>query len=243
MNIPIYTKQICADLYLVDTFGRPLLSRITEKLISITLKHMDMYGYNDNKLIKDYGYSFVLVGLHEKIIKDFVLDETLTIRTWVVGSNSPFMSRYFSITNEQGEVVLEASMLSVLMDVEKRKMVTSNLMGLNELDTENPPEISISDARIEKITRPEDKDPDYVRHFKVSYSDLDINNHLNSARYVAYVESTLGYDWFLNNRIEEIEIRFQKEVRFGERIAYEAFLYDKKVIFVGEDKFSALIKC
>ena len=58
----------------------------------------------------------------------------------------------------------------------------------------------------------------YEDTFKVRYSDIDSNQHVNNTKYVDWAIETLPEDIVDNYSLDEIRVTFEKECRYGETI-------------------------
>ncbi len=54
--------------------------------------------------------------------------------------------------------------------------------------------------------------------FKVRYSDMDINQHVNNINYVEWIIETIPHDILLEKDISSLEIYFLSEVLYGNTI-------------------------
>ena len=54
--------------------------------------------------------------------------------------------------------------------------------------------------------------------FKVEYSDLDVNGHLNSVRYLDHVMNTFPLDYLRNHDIKRVEIAYVAEGHWNETL-------------------------
>lgn len=110
-------------------------------------------------------------------------DETLVVSTWVRDVNRLFTTREFSFKNINGEEYGYARTSWASIDVETRK--PTNILDLESMnsfitDTEQCP---IKDCgRLKPIS-----DGQSIEKFKIKYSDIDINGHLNSIKYIEHL--------------------------------------------------------
>ena len=134
--------------------------------------------------------------------------EKITARTWPGKARHAIYPRYYLFEDEGGIPILRASSLWVLMDIRTREMVTGDAFGLPVFSqpplpppVENPGGIQaisgdlLSDAR------------------KVTFCDLDINRHVNNARYVDWLCDRFPYEWHEKYRLERLTVHFAGETR------------------------------
>jgi len=76
------------------------------------------------------------------------------------------------------------------------------------------PEIALE--KLEKYKRAVDETPVFERVAR--YSDLDINHHMNNARYIEWVMDIFPYDWHLDRSVASVQINYSAEVLPEEKI-------------------------
>lgn len=137
--------------------------------------------------------------------------EFFEIQTWIEGVMRTFTLRNFAVLDASGTVVGYARTIWAMIDVNTRKPV--NLEGLGiEKYKEN---IECPIERSGKIPMLEN----YVESkFTVKYSDVDINQHLNSAKYVEHIVDVFSLQQFSGRDIVRFEIEYIEECHYGEEI-------------------------
>ncbi len=142
--------------------------------------------------------------------------ETISIETWVEDCSSIFSTRNFLIYNNKKEVIGQASTLWSMIDFKTRKMVdllkTTDLANhvvttQNELFTMNKPK---------RVDYKGDDEPTY-KH-KVVVSDIDMNQHVNSMKYLQWAIDTLLLEETMNSTIKRLDINYLKEALYNQNI-------------------------
>ena len=54
-------------------------------------------------------------------------------------------------------------------------------------------------------------------NFKVRYTDIDSNNHVNNTKYIDWAIETLPEDIVNNYVLDEVKVTFEKECKYGRR--------------------------
>ena len=140
----------------------------------------------------------------------------LCIETWVENALKFFTKRNWCIKSEDGEKVYGyGKSVWAMIDTETRE--PQNILAVNDgkiLDYIYPEKpCDIKD--VSRVKTPEMTDN---TAFKVKYSDLDVNGHLNSMKYVEHVLDTLPAEHYNKFRVKRIEIAYVLEAHFGEEI-------------------------
>jgi acyl-ACP thioesterase len=142
--------------------------------------------------------------------------ETISIETWVEDCSSIFSTRNFLIYNREKEVIGQASTLWSMIDFKTRKMVdllkTTNLAEYvvttkNELFAMNKPK---------RVDYKGEGEPIYTH--KVVVSDIDMNQHVNSMKYLQWAIDTLSLDEIMNNTIKRLDINYLREALYDQNI-------------------------
>lgn len=143
--------------------------------------------------------------------------ETISIETWVEDCSSIFSTRNFLIYNNKKEVIGQASTLWSMIDFNTRKMVdllkTTDLANhvvttQNELFTMNKPK---------RVDYKGEDNPNYTH--KVVVSDIDMNQHVNSMKYLQWAIDTLSLDEIMNKKVIRLDINYLKEALYNQNIA------------------------
>ncbi len=75
---------------------------------------------------------------------------------------------------------------------------------------------------------------DLQKSFKIRFDDIDINQHVNNANYIAWALETLPYDFRLKKSFSQIEIAYKQEITFGNKVL-------SLILFEGNKTFHRLI--
>lgn len=143
--------------------------------------------------------------------------ETISIETWVEDCSSIFSTRNFLIYNEKKEIIGQASTLWSMIDFKTRKMVDL-LKATNLIDYVIPTKKeSFNMTKPKRVDFKGEGDAKY--HHKVVVSDIDMNQHVNSMKYLQWAIDTLSLDEIMNKTIVRLDINYLKEALYGQNIA------------------------
>lgn len=195
----------------VDFREKLTLPLLVNQLLNVAGVHADTHGFGINELNKN-GHTWVLSRLAVEITNLPKKDEKLTLRTWVESLMRTFTLRNFAIFREDGTPIGYARSIWAMIDVQTRKPI--NLMGIG-IEPFLSKEIDCPIQRGGKIPTPEN----YTEEtFTVHYSDLDINKHLNSAKYVEHIMDGFSLEELDHHNIQRFEIEYLEECHFGDKI-------------------------
>lgn len=213
MFAPIGRYEFTIDAYLTDFRGRATLPMIGGFMLQAATKHAEERGFGYSSMTSIQRV-WVLSRMAIEIFEYPKNDTIMVIKTWVASVNRLFTERYFAFENEEGKEIGFAKSLWASIDLKTRKPTNVlELEGLSEYitDKENP---------IEGMTKiPILKDNyDIATDFVVQYSDVDINKHLNSMKYIEHFVDVFDIDMFREQEIRRIEINYISEGRYGTKL-------------------------
>ena len=73
-------------------------------------------------------------------------------------------------------------------------------------------------------------EPDNKYPYTVKYSDIDMNNHVNSMKYIQWVIDTLPIEK-IKKGIKKIDINYIKEALYGDELLIQHYSKEEKDIF------------
>ncbi len=138
--------------------------------------------------------------------------DEITIETWIEDISKFISTRNFKLYDSKGEVLAEACSYWSMIDMKTRRPV-----NLNESIYKNAP-ITPESPNMERPARILEVKGEKVDEVKVRYSDIDFNQHANSARYIKWQLDSYNIDEFKNKQIKRFDINFVQEVLFGEKL-------------------------
>lgn len=225
-------KKTCnAVLGDVDTTGRLKPSALFRLLQDAASAHAEDLGLGFYRLSSRFGLTWVLVRIRVDISRMPTLHEELTVETWPRPPRSLQFDREFLVRDKQGGVAVRAASVWSLMDLVNRRIRRSGeVAGLF------PP----VDDRLALTQRPGKckpaAPPREVYRRRIGYSDLDLNEHLNNARYVDFVMDCFSLEEHREFRLSSIEMAFLREALPGQTLILRRDLWqtaDKTVYIDG----------
>lgn len=204
--------------YLADFRGRMTWPMLGNCLLDAATRHAADrgFGYMD---MQEHHTAWVLSRLAIELYEYPGMDDEFIINTWVEDVNKLFTTRCFEIMLENGKVLGYARSIWAAIDIKTRRPTMLDRASLEEYlcdkdcPIDNPGKIAPAEV--------EENHEDY----KVKYSDLDINGHLNSIKYIEHLLDMFDMEQFEDNQIKRLEIAYQAEGKFG----MELKLYNKLI--------------
>lgn len=174
------------------------------------------FGYAQ---LKEKNLFWVLSRLLIKIGRYPGWGEKIQIRTWPTGVERLFAFRDFLILDEGGAPIGAAGSAWLVLDaVKRRPQRPGDLKLLMEKSSLFPQERALEN-RPEKIA--DLSAPEEGPVFPVRYSDLDLYDHVNNAKYMQWILD--GYPMQMHREFEvtDFEINFLSESKMGDEISIQ----------------------
>lgn len=210
---PLYKKDYKVDLNHVDFKGNLKLSSIFTYFQDIAGLHAENLGMGRKVLYEQYGVIWVLVRIRVDIIKYPKWKDIITVETWPQEPGRIGFDRDFLIKDKEGNILVKAVSTWVVIDLESRK-----LRKTKSVFTGYPPTIKerAIDCKLGNLKSKGQLEIAYKR--TVRYSDIDINEHLNNAKYLDFIMDSFSLEEHKKFNIKSIEISYSNEALPGDTI-------------------------
>lgn len=167
----------------VDLHRNLRLSRLFELLQEASIRHTEQLGMGREKTL-DKGILWIVGLQRAEICRMPVYDEQIVLKSWPGKTMHLFFPRYYQIETAAGEVLVRASALWSLVDQETRKLVFPEKYGVEIEGVSTGEEIALP-ASPRKLELTEE------RPFRVPFSYVDLNGHMNNTRYFDLAEDCI----------------------------------------------------
>lgn len=210
-----WTDEYLITSYEVDSHGKAPVTSILRFLQETAYNHAFKLGWGYEQLQENKTF-WVLSRILIKMKRYPAWRERIKVHTWGTGVEGLFAYRDFQVLDGQENVIGGASSAWLVLDMERRRPQRLNDTELARMSEHFPSERALGE-RPGKIRIPSDAQPG--RSFPVRYSDLDLYNHVNNAKYVQWV-----LDGYPSGMLREsvpitLEVNFAAEARMGDEIA------------------------
>lgn len=215
----IGTFHFTTESYLLDFQGKVTIPMIGNYLLHVAGEHAGSRGFGFDYM-QQHNCTWVLSRLAIEMSDYPKMSQPITVRTWVEDAARFFTNRCFEILDKNGKPIGYARSIWAAIDVETRKPIDLSVLGeLKNYTIEAPCPID----KPGKILPAEDNGA-VGELYTVRYSDLDINGHLNSIKYMEHLLNLFGIDMYKEKEIRRFEIAYQAEGKYGMKLS----LYKKE---------------
>ena len=173
--------------------------------------HSHILGCGRETLVQK-GFVWVLTRCEVQMEKEARMGSRLSIETFPMPLRRWFFPRYFVFRDEEGAQVGAAGTLWVLFDLEKRCMVApGDVAGAIPDNSDLTPPLGVpgpvprltTGGTLESARTP-------------VYSELDVNGHVNNARYADWLCDALGLQVMREYRVKTMRLSYAAEIRPGQ---------------------------
>jgi len=207
-----YREQIVIKSYHTNQYGKASIASLFNILIEAAWAHAQVmdWGYDS---LKSNNLFWVLSRMYFQVEKYPAWQDQITLNTWSAGTDGMYAYREYILENEKGEILLKASSAWLILDMETRK-----IFRLSEYRSTFPKRIDDNACRNPKRIKP-GIHPENLNFYPVLFSELDINQHFNSVKFVERVLDDFGIDFLNSYEPAELEVNYLKEGVAGDMIA------------------------
>lgn len=214
---PIYIEP-----FHVDFAGRVFMGVLGNHLLNAAGNHSQRRGWGIGAL-NESRHTWVLSRLSIEMAEMPRNYQHCTVRTWVESVMRTFTNRNFAIEDADGRPMGYARSVWAMIDMETRR--PCDLLSLYDGDILNyvvSPEENI--CPIAGHGRFRFRDAVEVRTIGTYYSDVDINGHINSIKYMEHILDLFDCS-SLKRGIHRFEIAYKAESYMGDTLTF----YEQRV--------------
>lgn len=224
MDKIVTKKNYDVHIYEVDSHGKANIVSIMSYLEDLATYQTEKLGMS-LKYFRDNKIAWVVYKWEIHMDKYPEYGDTIEVSTLPYSIRKFYAYRKYEIFNK-GERIGYANSLWFLINTEKRKpcRITDNIYKMYNLTEEDNEQIPFD--RLRKL-----KQVDYKNSFKVRYSDIDTNKHVNNVKYVSWVLENVPIEIISEHEISDLKVMYQKETAYGETIDVRTNIEEK------EDKY------
>ena len=210
--LPVWTDHYDINWFDADTGNRATLVSICKFLQESAWRHANHLGFG-YRTVQSIDQIWVLIRLLVKMDTYPLWQDKITVKTWPRGVDGLLALRDFTISDENNKQFGAASSQWFILDGVTRKpkpaLIVKDILPLvtsTPAMEEQPGKIIIRE-RLE-----------FAHSFKTSFTDLDINQHVNNTRYIEWILHAFPDQSYHDYFIHSLLIEFLAEAHSGEEI-------------------------
>ena len=218
LNNKIDTYEVAVEPFHADFTGRMFLGILGNHLLNAAGRHSQRRGWGIGALNEEH-HTWVLSRLSIEMQEMPRQYEKIQIMTWVESVIRLFTHRNFAILRPDGTPYGYARSIWAMIDTETRKpcdlltYADGDILRYVVSDEENV-------CPIDGHGRFRFRDPQLVRTIDTYYSDVDINGHINSIKYIEHILDLFPRERFEKQVLHRFEIAYKTEAYMGDRLSF-----------------------
>lgn len=214
-NNKIGTYKFIAEPFHADFTGHLTMGVLGNHLLNCAGFHANERGFGIATLNED-NYTWVLSRLAIELDEMPCQYEDFTIQTWVEYVFRLFTDRNFAVLNKEGKKIGYARSVWAMINLNTRKpadLLALHGGGLIDYVCDEP-------CPIEKPSRIKVTVADPIASLVAKYSDIDINGHVNSIRYIEHILDLFPIELYKTKRIRRFEMAYVAESYYGDKLSF-----------------------
>ena len=196
------------ESYLLDFRGRITIPMIGNYMMHAASNHASQRGFGFSDMTEKHT-AWVLSRMAIEINRYPEMSEPVTLYTWIDEVGHFFTSRCFELNDASGAVVGYARSVWAAIDLKTRRPTPLDIEALSEYVADRVCPID-KPGKIANLERDSEGIP-----YQVKYSDLDINGHFNSIKYIEHLLDLFELDLFEEKEVRRFDISYISEGRYG----------------------------
>ena len=222
--------KFVAEPFHVDFTGRLTMGVLGNHLLNCAGFHAADRGFGIAEL-NENQYTWVLSRLAIELEDMPRQYENFSIQTWVENVYRLFTDRNFAILDKDGKAIGYARSVWAMISMQTRKPAyLLTLQGGSISDYICDKECPIAKPGRIKVTQDTP-----VAELPTKYSDIDINGHVNSIKYIEHILDLFPIETFKEKQIKRFEMAYVAESYYGDTLCF----YREEV---GENEYDVEVK-
>jgi acyl-ACP thioesterase len=209
----VHSERYQVRSYEVDQQGRLQIATFLNYLQETAGGHVLVEGLESTDLLAR-EQTWVLARLELEVVDRPGWRDEVLVHTWASGYHGRLLARReFLVEDPGGSAMARCASAWLYIDIESRRPLRVD-RGL--LDDFPQREERVLDTELPKLPAHQGEAEEH--HFAVRYRDVDVNRHVNNARYVEYLVASLPAPVLVGGELERLEVNFLGEAHLGDRV-------------------------
>ena len=211
----IGTYKFVAEPFHVDFTGRLTLGVLGNHLLNCAGFHASERGFG-MATVNEENYTWVLSRLAIEMEEMPYQYESFSIDTWVEDVYRLFTNRNYAICNKEGRPIGYARSIWAMINMNTRKPI--DLLSINGGSIRD----FICDAPcpIDTPSRIKVNAEVASASLRAKYSDIDVNGHVNSIRYIEHILDLFPLDMYRTQRVRRFEMAYVAESYYDDTLSF-----------------------
>ncbi len=201
----IWKEQRLIESFDVDTLGRLRPQTLFAYLLNSAWNHVKETQYGHDELLAR-NLMWVLIKIQILIKRLPKWGEQITIETWGKQVVRLYALRDFTMSSGAGEKLISATSSWTILDKRSGRPQRFDQKSDSFLWQPGKDEIETNLEKVPALTSGNE-----LARFRVLFSDIDVNRHVNSAKYLQWLIDSHSYEHLEATEASSIELSFLSE--------------------------------
>ncbi len=209
----IFNEEYVVTSYEADPKANASLTTLCKFMQETAYHHAHHLGFGYEHLQKVNTF-WVLSRLYIEVDRYPAWDDRVIVRTWPSGVEGILALRDFRFFDSQGDVLGNATTSWLILDSVRRRPQRQDELKKSSRFWHEERSMGRNAEKIPKLTGPVPGP-----FFPVRYSDLDLYDHVNNAKYVEWILDSYPLQMHRDKRVASFEINFLAETKIEDHAA------------------------
>lgn len=194
---------------------------LAENLLLCAGKNASENGFSLEKL-QENGRAWVLSRFEMKFEKIPKINDEIIVETWIEDVEKFTTQRRFIIYDAQNNIIGMGASVWVIINLISRRIIDlsiepniKNMILKRSFSQKNPEKIDILNTIL-------------IETHKIKYSDIDINLHVNSIKYIQMTIDTIPLERHKEVSVSGFSVNYVNETMYGDVISIEKEIGDRE---------------
>ena len=209
------TYQFVAEPFHVDFTGKLTMGVLGNHLLNCAGFHATERGFGIAEINENH-YTWVLSRLAIELDDLPRQYENFSIHSWIENVYRLFTDRNFELVNKDGQTIGYARSVWAMISMETRKpadLLTLHGERLNQYASDR-------ECPIAKPVRIKVSQSAPVAEYQTKYSDIDINGHVNSIKYIEHILDLFPMETLKRKSVHRFEMAYVAESYYGDTLSF-----------------------
>ena len=210
-TVGIYNYKLSSEY--IDFTGRTSMCTLAGIVLQCAGENAKKNGFGIDDLINN-GCTWVLSRIAINMTRLPKLGEDICVHTWIADNNELISERKIVFYDSSDNIIGTSSTMWVVLDIKTRKVLPlSTISQITEIaQGDRGFDINMAD-------RVRCNDAVEIESRMVKYSDLDLNNHVTTPKYIEWIYDVVDIKILNNKPFMSILVNYQNEVLYGEKVS------------------------
>lgn len=209
---PVWENTFKITAFDVDANNRLRIHRLFDYFQDAASNDAERLGFGYKDFVPK-GLFWVLSWVKIELLDYPKFMDEVKIQTWGKKQHKLYSMRDFLLLNSKDEIIARGTSAWLLLDSKSlRPKILTNLY----------PDLRLLNSKDALFDLPQKissvRELEFIYSKKIGYSDIDLNNHTNNAKYVELIFDCFDQEFHKKHSVNTLAVTFNTETKFGEGI-------------------------